>query len=160
MLSVEAHHVSKPCLSFFRSSLKYVVYDRHNWTDDLAHTILTNVKKAMKPSARLVIRTYQILLYALPGLDPFVEEYVMQSTSEDGILEDQELLPRVCHIFPGSGLRCIDRTPGNLGSSTTTAELWRRSNYSLLHGHDRKPQSLHTQSNTEPMMPRFARCYR
>ena len=84
----------------------------------------------------------------------------MQSTSEDGILEDQELLPRVRHIFPRSGLRCIDRTSGYLGSSTTTTELRRGPNHSLLHGYDRKLQILYVQSDTELLMPCFARCYR
>ncbi|TCD61790.1 hypothetical protein EIP91_007944 [Steccherinum ochraceum] len=55
----------------------YLKHILHNWTDDAAHIILTNVKKVMKPGSRLI-----------------VQEYVIQSLSEEGSADDEELLPR------------------------------------------------------------------
>ncbi|THH26582.1 hypothetical protein EUX98_g7604 [Antrodiella citrinella] len=49
----------------------------HNWTDDAANIILTNVRKAMKPSARVII-----------------QGYIIQSASEEGMEDDSDLMPR------------------------------------------------------------------
>jgi len=80
---VEADRVDFLPFDFFQESpipdcdYYYLKHIMHNWTDDAANIILTNVKKVMKPSARLII-----------------QEYIIQSTSEDGIIDDLDLLPR------------------------------------------------------------------